>query len=411
MSAKEKDKTVEGSLAYELSHLKLKYEDPYLKLLDRHDNELTRTIIIPGNHEHDYTEEITKEATCTKDGIKTYTCGCGDSYSENIPAIGSHNFVDGVCTVCGELRYEFAPADAINNWDYSLDDANKLVTLNGYTGSETDVIVYENYVINGETYKAKFKDDASSMFEYKKSIKSIKFSPNFDTSNVTSMRDIFCDCFNITSIDLSYFNSSNVTNMDGMFKRCKLLTTLDLSNFDTSSVTSMREMFLACSSLTSLNLDNFNTSNVTDMYDMFYYCRSLTSLDLSSFDTSNVKSMDSMFSECNSLIFLDLNGFDTSNVEIMRYMFSNMSSLTSLDIGNFNTSKVTWIDYMFFGCTSLTSLDLSNFDTSKVSEMRYVFEDCTNLKTIYVSRDKWVTSQADTTNMFLNCGTSEVTYK
>ncbi|MCH5343390.1 MAG: sigma-70 family RNA polymerase sigma factor [Acetatifactor sp.] len=39
-------------------------------------------------HEHVYKEEITKEATCEADGVKTFTCECGDSYTEVIKATG-----------------------------------------------------------------------------------------------------------------------------------------------------------------------------------------------------------------------------------------------------------------------------------------------------------------------------------
>ena len=38
-------------------------------------------------HRHKYTESVTP-ATCTADGRKTYTCVCGDSYDEVIPATG-----------------------------------------------------------------------------------------------------------------------------------------------------------------------------------------------------------------------------------------------------------------------------------------------------------------------------------
>ncbi len=68
-------------------------------------------------HEHKYTSKVTKEATCTKEGVKTYTCSCGDSYTKPIKAKG-HSYKDTVvaptktakgytlhtCTVCG---YEY----------------------------------------------------------------------------------------------------------------------------------------------------------------------------------------------------------------------------------------------------------------------------------------------------------------
>lgn len=53
-----------------------------------------------GAHTHSYTEAVTTEPTCTTEGVKTFTCECGDSYTEAIPMV-DHNYVDGACTVCG----------------------------------------------------------------------------------------------------------------------------------------------------------------------------------------------------------------------------------------------------------------------------------------------------------------------
>ena len=39
-------------------------------------------------HTHQYTEKVTKEATCTETGEKTFTCSCGDSYTQPIAALG-----------------------------------------------------------------------------------------------------------------------------------------------------------------------------------------------------------------------------------------------------------------------------------------------------------------------------------
>lgn len=60
----------------------------------------------PDAHTHSYTETITKEPTCTEEGEKTYTCECGDSYTEVIPATGHHYGDDDKCTDCGELNPE-----------------------------------------------------------------------------------------------------------------------------------------------------------------------------------------------------------------------------------------------------------------------------------------------------------------
>ena len=40
---------------------------------------------IVASHTCSYTEEITKESTCAETGIKTFTCSCGNSYTEEIP--------------------------------------------------------------------------------------------------------------------------------------------------------------------------------------------------------------------------------------------------------------------------------------------------------------------------------------
>ena len=43
-------------------------------------------------HSHSYTATVTTEATCSADGVKTYTCSCGASYTEAILATGNHSY-------------------------------------------------------------------------------------------------------------------------------------------------------------------------------------------------------------------------------------------------------------------------------------------------------------------------------
>ena len=62
------------------------------------------------NHTHKYTEKVTTEATCTKEGVKTFTCSCGGSYTETI-AKKSHEYsksstVTPTCTDSGYTIYK-----------------------------------------------------------------------------------------------------------------------------------------------------------------------------------------------------------------------------------------------------------------------------------------------------------------
>ena len=275
----------------------------------------------------------------------------------------------------------------------------------------------------------------SEMFYNSKSLTNIDLS-GFDTSKVVTMANMFEGCTNLKDLDVSNFKTSNVIYMAGMFENCSNIENLDLSNFDTSKVTEMGTkssssggMFHGCTNLKSLNLSNFDTSNVVLMGNMFSGCASLESLNLSSFDTSNIEHMGYMFNACSSLKSLDLSNFNTSRVVDMTRMFTRCYELSELNITSFDTSKVTSMDSMFLGCTSLKEINVSNFNTSKVTRMGDMFESCnslskldlsnfdthnvkimyymfnmnTNLKTIYVS-DKWDTSNVtESIAMFQRC--------
>ena len=202
-------------------------------------------------------------------------------------------------------------------------------------------------------------------------------SPENDNTIIQANEDcseMFHNCTELTSINLSNFDTSNVKNMYRMFNICRSLTSLDLSNFNTSKVTKMNDMFCSCYSLTSLDLSNFNTSNVTDMSRMFINCYDLTSLDLSKFDTSNVTIMHNMFNQCTSLTSLDLSKFDTSNVTNMSRMFYNCNKLTSsITIMNPNTNY----SGMFQNCSTDQS---AKFTVNYKSGCQTVAQNMVNTK-------------------------------
>ena len=208
----------------------------------------------------------------------------------------------------------------------------------------------------------------------------------WNTSNVTSTRNMFDRCFKLTSLNVSNFNTSKVTNMYCMFANCQKLTKIvGIENFITTNVQNMEGMFANCQSLTSLDVSNFDTRNVGRMCYMFQQCQSLTSLDVSNFDTSNVTDMNNMFENCNILKSIDVSNFDTSNVTNIAFMFQYCYDLDNIDVSNWDVSKVTYMESVFRHCRKLTSLDLSKWNTSKVDNMVSMFGDCHSLRLLDIS--------------------------
>lgn len=198
-------------------------------------------------------------------------------------------------------------------------------------------------------------------------------------SHVGSCANMFKDCNQITSLDLSLFDTSNVTNMNSMFFECSAITNLYLSNFNTSNVVSMGYMFGKMTNLEQLNI-LFNTYNVVDMELMFWGCSSLETLDLGSFNTSNVANMSGMFMQCESIENLNLSKFNTSNcTDFGTYgMFDGCTSLVRLQIDNFVVKTNAIATKMFRDCSALTTIEcLNTFNSTTTTNM---FTGCTSLQ-------------------------------
>lgn len=211
-------------------------------------------------------------------------------------------------------------------------------------------------------------------------IKKVVFKAGFRDETHTTCSKCFSGCTNLTSIEgIENLNTSNVKYMNEMFGQCSNLETLDLSHFNTEKVGNMSNMFNGCTKLRDLNISSFNTENVTNMYGMFYGCSSLETLDLSHFNTRYVRK------------------------DGMNYMFNGCSSLSSLDVSNFITDKNSMqLDGLFQGCSSLQTLDLSSFDTRGAGSVNYLFDGCSALQTIYVS-DLFKIYGVTSSNMFRDC--------
>ena len=116
-------------------------------------------------HEHSYTKTVLSNATCTTAGTVKYTCSCGDSYTETIPATGHKSsgwIVDkaasiGVkgskhkeCTVCKKVL-ETAEIPALAKTSISKASVTLSTSTYAYDGKAKTPSV--NVKVNGKTLK------------------------------------------------------------------------------------------------------------------------------------------------------------------------------------------------------------------------------------------------------------------
>lgn len=221
--------------------------------------------------------------------------------------------------------------------------------------------------------------------------------PNWDTHAAEIKKVVF----------KAGFRDETHTTCSKWFSGCTNLTSIEgIENLNTSNVKYMNEMFGQCSNLETLDLSRFNTEKVENMSKMFYGCTKLHDLNISSFNTEYVKYMNEMFDGCSNLETLDLSHFNTRYVLYsgMNYMFNGCSSLSSLDVSNFTTDKNSMqLDGLFKGCSSLQTLDLSSFSTGGASSVTDMFDGCSALRTIYVSDLFTFKYGVSSSNMFRNC--------
>ncbi len=131
-------------------------------------------------HTHAYDSgEITTSPTCTETGVKTYTCGCGYTYTEPVAATG-HNYeaaftwaddlesatVVLTCSVCQDtvsnnLSVEITENNGVYTASVTYGDVTYTNSINTYT------ITWQNY--NGETLETDTKVVEGSTPEYNSS--------------------------------------------------------------------------------------------------------------------------------------------------------------------------------------------------------------------------------------------------
>ena len=253
-------------------------------------------------------EEWTNKAT-----DKTYAKIEGGYFSRAIPRV---KYADGT------LTFFLASKETLGENEYELNSGKNLPEwVKKHIFGITKVVFDTSFANARPTSCYKW-------FWWCDKLKQVEGIKNLNTKEVTDMADMFCDCRDLSSLDVSGFNTGKVTDMSGMFYECISLKLLDVAKFNTANVKSMSNMFYRCYNLDLLNVTNFNTANVTNMQGMFYSCPALTTIYASDkFVTGQVTDGSNMFSNC-----INLKGFID---------YKNNSDKTDHTYANYKTGYFT----------------------------------------------------------------------
>ena len=214
--------------------------------------------------------------------------------------------------------YDLETATTISDYVAEYDATNTTLTFKKVIDANISDIGNNSVIL--EQYK-NVKEICTALGNV--TIKNIVFDESFKTYAPTSLKEFFYNCTSLETISgLEYLNTANVTDMGNMFQNCNNLKSLDLTKFNTEKVTDMNAMFQNCRTLKSLDLTKLNTEQVTNMNSMFLACWALESLDLTKLNTAKVTDMSFMFDQCYDLTTIYASdNFKTEKVEKSDLMF------------------------------------------------------------------------------------------
>ena len=334
---------------------------------------LSVSLLAACGHEHQYSKAITTEATCESKGLLTYTCACGESYTEETAALGhnlqTHQAQNANCNQVG--------------WD-----AYETCTRCDYTTYAGEIPMQHNSNGTGTCLDCGLAESTPGL----------TYSQNEDgTYTVTGIGT----CTE-TDIVIGFYNSKNVTSIgDDAFEGCNSFTSIVIPD----SVTSIgNNAFKDCTSLTSITIpDSVTTIGISS----FYNCDSLTSIVIPNSVTS-IRGF--AFAYCSNLTSIkvatdnpnycsqDGNLYNKDKTKLIQYAcgktattFTIPDSVTTIGDFAFSGCNLTSIaipdsvtsigGYAFEGCNSLTTIVIPNSVTSIGG---YAFEYCTKLTGIVI---------------------------
>ena len=260
--------------------------------------------------------------------------------------------IDGVYT--GDVEYERDKPKlkiAIEQRNYDLND--KIDNLKYNLNKKIDYLEHD---------LREMFDNLTEQFYYyltfkNKGIYTIKI---IFKKKLSSCRNLFKDCNQISEIDCSNFDCSQVINCSGMFRNCSKLKKLNLGHLDFCLSKKFAQMFENCKNLEELDVSFFNTKNSYTFCSMFNGCSKLKEINVSNFESSKCLCISKMFSGCESITSIDMLNWNMKSIEIIKEKegLSNSFDFSIWDC--VVEEEAIGIDLLFNGCINLRSIKMSS---------------------------------------------------
>ena len=360
--------------------------------------------------EHNFTETIVTNVSCTNDGWIQYNCECGYSKGEAVKSTGHIAGPEATCmdaqkcTKCNTILnpiIEHVPTGTVtcttaqtcsmcntvlvaatghqNTEIRNLQPATP--SNSGYTG-DTYCIDCNTKISNGKTYSLSpgLYESGSGYTKLIKSWSGMRSAGWLDKDyvvvssyrnniagdlyiNTSTLKwNAFANCTKLTNV---YLGPSVTSVYAGSFEGCTGLQTFKATNL-TSLYTSM---FEGCTSLTTVDAPKV----VSISADAFNGCSKLATVSFGAVTEIGSEA----FYGCTSLQSLPSELFDSAKVGTGA--FSGCTELSSVDFTKISTLNTD----AFSGCTKLTEANLSHITSIGDS----AFEGCVNLKNVVVGRN------------------------
>ena len=277
---------------------------------------------------------VDKEATCTTDGSRHIDCAyCGTIITEII--VGSHDYVDGICSVCNEVK--LIASGEFRNGGWKLDIFGTLT-------------IYGTGVMDGKPWRSYEEDIVHVIIE----------------DGITDITPhAFQGCTNLVDIIIP----DSVTKIQNYaFEGCSSLREVDIPE---GVLEIENDTFMNCTSLTRVSIPESVTIIDSSAFDG---CSSLADVTIpESVETIELYA----FRNCSSLAELVIPETVTS---IGYAAFYGCTGLVNVTIPNSVTSLG---DSVFQGCTSLTRVDIPDSVTSLGAS---AFKECSGLTQVTIGK-------------------------